>query len=75
MLATGFNTNNEMKNKILRTLGIIMPKETACYRNNIAVTEWRINWFNPLTYPYLLYCFFYLLIMLGIYGENAVDNL
>ena len=63
------------KQKKLINLGIVIPKNTACYRNNIAITSTYINWFNPLTYPYLIGCLFYLVYGFIRYGKQFADRL
>jgi len=63
------------KQKILITLGIVIPKDTACYRNNIAITSTHLNWFNPLTYPYLIGCILYLIYGFIRYGKKFADRL
>ena len=40
--------------KTLIRFGILAPRKTACYRNNICITSTKFVWTNPITWIYLL---------------------
>lgn len=62
------------KQRLLIKLGILIPQNTACYRNNIAITDTNFNWINPITYIYLLIAIVHLGYMCIKHGKDFPYN-
>lgn len=59
---------------VLFNLWILIPKKTACYKAGICVTDTYFNWFNPLTYIYLLLSVVRIGFLYLKYGKEFLNN-
>ena len=65
----------KIKQKHLIILWILIPQKTACYRNNVGITSTNFNWFNPLTYIYLVCASMFFIYLVIRYGKKFTEHI